>query len=307
MNKPQIIVGAILLSAITVAPASAYQFDTNLSYHDSSIDFDETLRNDRDVSMSTLSGTYYFSEVNDTKGPLALAAFIDRSSYVNGGFSVGELDFSYRDYDTNSVGVAGSYIDAQSGWLAGGRIRRTSVDFDRSVDTMNYGAHVGKYIANNTSVVVNLSRSSTDNGYGTSHGNSLHATVRHLGALASLGSEAHYYVSARFGLRDASDNDDAGVLAVGATYFPNNNLGFGVGFEHSNGDYTDRNTVEIKAQWFVSRDLSFALTYQCETFDNNGPSTFDDVGVAAIDSDNILRGTPDGDRKGFTIQGSYRF
>ena len=72
------------LAAYLNKPSSAqadYRWELGASY----------LKGD-DYQEGTIGGSYYFNDVDTSKGPLAEAAFLDKSSYVGAGYSQGEID-----------------------------------------------------------------------------------------------------------------------------------------------------------------------------------------------------------------------
>jgi len=86
----------ILLSHITLA--DSYQYQININYGEVDSDFKEQ-------ESAGIAGTHYFSPIDDSKGPLIEAAFINR---------VSRISLSYNDNDTEEklgpfIGVVPSF------------------------------------------------------------------------------------------------------------------------------------------------------------------------------------------------------
>ena len=106
-----------------------------------------------DSSRWTLGATYYPWRVDDTRGPYDLAPFLSRSSHVtvgvsrarearvSEGFFAGDQGFVnriielYSRYATEPAewSVAGRYVWHESGWYAGGGVKRGGTEESTSV------------------------------------------------------------------------------------------------------------------------------------------------------------------------------
>ena len=94
-----------LLLAMT--GAQAYQFEVQ-----GQSEFIDNTVNDKDFT-GAVQGTYYFKDVDASKGPLAEAAFINQASNVSAAYTYGEydVDADARDQTSHTFGVKGeAYI-----------------------------------------------------------------------------------------------------------------------------------------------------------------------------------------------------
>jgi hypothetical protein len=122
-----------------------------------------------DADRLSFGLTYYFDSVDDTRGPLALAAFIDPATRISVSFdrakgSVPDPQapftfpvFSTGDATTDEYSVAGRYVLPASKWYFGGGYthgdgdpppRFTPIDGDIE----GYGLVVGKYLGADTTL-----------------------------------------------------------------------------------------------------------------------------------------------------------
>ncbi len=97
-----------LLLAMT--GAQAYQFEVQ-----GQSEFIDNTVNDKDFT-GAVQGTYYFKNVDATKGPLAEAAFLNQASNVSAAYTYGEydVDADAKDQTSHTFGVKGeAYIPTQ--------------------------------------------------------------------------------------------------------------------------------------------------------------------------------------------------
>ena len=97
-----------LLLAMT--GAQAYQFEVQ-----GQSEFINNTVNDKDFT-GAVQGTYYFKNVDATKGPLAEAAFLNQASNLSAAYTYGEydVDADAKDQTSHTFGVKGeAYIPTQ--------------------------------------------------------------------------------------------------------------------------------------------------------------------------------------------------
>jgi hypothetical protein len=122
-----------------------------------------------DQDRTAVDVTYYFSAVDDSDGPLALAAFLHPTTQIAAGIAREDERSLIVAFDLGSnqgadiVGTAdeysigGRYVWARSKWYAGGRYLEKNVDNDPSAgahqtDLVAEGVLVGKYLGPRTSL-----------------------------------------------------------------------------------------------------------------------------------------------------------
>ncbi|UTW44726.1 putative porin [bacterium SCSIO 12696] len=174
-----------------------------------------------------IAGSYFFSPVDTSRGPLAEAAFLDRASSITLNYS------DARNIDT--LGISGLYINKEHGWIIGASFSQQDLPFGfGSADRKSLS--VGYYVATNTTIT--LDWIDNDNLFSLADEEYI-ARVRHFGEFIS---GLNYSVSGFFGTADGNNVDSSDTYGITAIVYPNRRLSFGVG-------YTD---AEIKLATFSS-------------------------------------------------------
>lgn len=96
MKFSKTILSTLLLTS-TATFANTYNGEISAHYIDQ----------DNDVSAISLQGTYHFTEVNTANKPLAEAAFLEKRSFVNAGYTAYDVDGD--NFNSQNLGV-GFYI-----------------------------------------------------------------------------------------------------------------------------------------------------------------------------------------------------
>jgi Putative general bacterial porin len=129
-----------------------------------------------DTERTTLEATYYFDPVDDSRGPYALAPFLNRSSRVTGGVMketttitapvayigllspTGPTAVDVTE-DTTGYSVGGRYVWAASGWYVGAAYRDLDTDQEPSsplslqgTTSDGYELFGGRYFGESTSL-----------------------------------------------------------------------------------------------------------------------------------------------------------
>lgn len=87
----------LLLLSVTTAQAYQVEITNKIEYYDAEL-------NDGNINGS-ISGTYYFNELNNTKGPLAEAAFLNQASNVSLAYNYGQIssDIKFLNYKIGKI------------------------------------------------------------------------------------------------------------------------------------------------------------------------------------------------------------
>src|SRR6185369_9166417 len=115
-----------------------------------------------DATQTTITATYHFAGVDDTKGPLALASFLDPQTSISA--SIGRnretskinlpkdvaLTIPDVKFESLTYAVSGRYVLPGKKWHAGGRYAQTDNDIEPGgllADERRHGASVfaGRY------------------------------------------------------------------------------------------------------------------------------------------------------------------
>jgi len=231
-------------------------------------------------------GTFFLHDVNTNKGPRSEAAFLDHASSVTlyGGYSelddVDELEanlggIDIDDDDSETYGIGGRYVTKQAGsWIIEGDWRRTK-PAHLEIDTYTIG--IGKYITDNTSLVITYADADLDEG-GDTDGWS--AGLEHFWRLSSGGIK----LEGNAGYVNVDDGDDIDIYNLAGTWYINDNLGFGARYGKFDGGAAEADKYSIFSEWFITRQFAVSLAYDY--------SELDDTDV---------------DNNAFTIGARYRF
>jgi hypothetical protein len=159
----------VALTIPSLRSALAEEFSWELTALRSGSEIDDLFESDR----AALEATYYFGAVDDTIGPVALAAFLDPKSRVSLAVSrqeqtteafagvspvpitLPDLTSEARDYT-----VRGRYVLPASKWYFGGAYGKGELDdppeLQQSADMDSAELHVGKYLGSTTTLALAL-------------------------------------------------------------------------------------------------------------------------------------------------------
>lgn len=243
------VLGATIAALLgNVSLADTFQAEAGLLFTNSQIDAIGA-----DIDTLTIGGALYFNPVDDSKGPLLEATFLDRASGVAATWSDPDSPVD-EFYSIDGRVVTASGLIVEAGYS------------DRfNDDTYNIG--FGTYLSDNSSVVV---------GYTTRDDadfDVLDATYHAVRKLAGTASLA-YNVNAGY-----VDTNDSGYTFGGdVTWYLNPQLGFGAMASFADFNNTEIQTFGVQASYF------FAPTFYVEGFvrtsDYDGPDE-DTYGLGA--------------------------
>ena len=207
--------------------AGTYQFEGGISLG--------AIDGERDEgSKFGLYGEYHFSEVDNSKGPLAEAAFLDRSSFVT-------VNFDSLDLDEAESTVDRAAISARL--VSNGFIVELGLA-DTEGDLTEYSLGLGFYASDTTDVVFTYERADE-------------------ASLDKFGVNVHsVYDTAALDLSFISGDQDFYSGKADATYYPNNAFGVGIGFGlESEASVGDSVIYSVFGTYFISENLELGLRY----------------------------------------------
>jgi hypothetical protein len=285
MFKKTALVAGIALAVSATAQAE-YQWELGAAYGTG--EFDIGTQNPDNDEISGY-GTYFIDAVDDTKGPLAEAAFLDRASSISLFAVNANIDGdSIDDLGRKNYGLEIHTVSSDAGWIADfGYAReendtlRTSVanlptmpaPVGRGLDTIDvdrFKVGFGKYLTDRTTVVASYIYSDIDEAGDFS---TYRLDLEHLFqfSFGDIKAEAAY------GLVDISvddtlleDADDIDIYLVGATYYFGSNKNWGVGVNYGQEDFggDSYKRVSGNVSWFITDQWEVALDYADGEFDD---------------------------------------
>ena len=267
-------ISLLCTASLYAAGANAYQFEVRAGYQDGSEDVDG---DSEDIEGFDLGFSVYFPAVDDSEGPLAEAAFLQRAS----SFSVDYLENEEGGEDRTFTRYQGDIVDAKSGVIGGLTVSTEEVG---SNETLRYQISMGKYLFENTTAVINLARADLDKdlvgegGEDALESAELRLRHVHVGSF-SFAAEAHIGVTEVNFFDDVDMEFDKGnqdTYGAALTLYPTNDLGVGIFFDDQDG-YQDMDgeageqTQGISAEYFIMPTLAVSLSYtETENGDDDG-------------------------------------
>lgn len=212
---------------------------------------------DTEFDSFSVSGSYFFSGVNNTKGPFSEAAFLDHASDLSIFYEYSEIDDNGIDVDGDEYGISGRYVTDGAGWILEGSYTRHE-PLDAEIDTYTIGA--GKYLGQNTSVVLEYWNGDADEG-GDTDGGSI--GLEHFWALTSGGIK----LEGNYGFVNVDDADDIDIYNVTGTWYVNQNLGFGGAYGNFDAGGAEVDRYRAFAEWFIIKGIAANLEYVHDDFD----------------------------------------
>ncbi len=286
MFKKTAIVAGIAL-AVSAAAQADYQWELGAAYGTG--EFDIGAQNPDNDQISGY-GTYFIDAVDDTKGPLAEAAFLDRASSISLFAVNANIDGDgIRDLGRKNYGLEIRAVSSDAGWITDfGYSReendtlRTSLSagqlptipvVGRGLDTIDidrFKVGFGKYLTDRTTLVASYIYSDIDEAGDFS---SYRLDLEHLFQF----SFGDIMTEASYGIVDVSvddsildDKDDIDIFLVGATYYFGSNKNWGVGVNYGEEDFGGDSWKrwEANASWFINDQWEVALDYSDGEFDD---------------------------------------
>ncbi|MEM7431616.1 MAG: hypothetical protein AAF351_06715 [Pseudomonadota bacterium] len=277
----RVLVALMMTATATLAFADDYDFELNVSFDNTTLDFSQTITtddgvifntNDSDTDVLSVSGTWYFSGLSDTYGPRSRAAFANRASSVSLGYT--ELEQEFRAVLENSIpgssipsfaGVnrqddeiyAGEfrYVLPTSGWFVTGGFQTSSL-----LDENRWEVGVGKYLFTNTALSLVAGKVETDDGIPQSN-----AEVR-LEHLGQLSEDWLYGVDVSFRRDDYKGGFVTDRWRAALSLFPTKDFEFGVAAEDYDSNFpsgTDQ-SYEGFATWYVTDKVGLSASYKID-------------------------------------------
>lgn len=291
MFKKTALVAGIGL-ALSVTAQADYQWELGGDYTYGKINADVknntvvgNQSEDIDENIGGLYGTWYMENVDTSKGPLNEAAFLDHASNItifgrDGEVDLGSLDRDLDDQDGHSYGIDMRYVAEGPGWKLSGWLMDLGYEYqelgDSDIDFYHVG--IGKYLTPNTTLVLDYQTINVNNG-GDTDGYSV--DLDHFFAFSNGGLK----VNVNAGKVVVSDADDVEIYGIGGTWYLNNNLGFGAGYQNASQNGYEVNSWAVNANWFITESFALDLSYGQDQYDDIGIDVADGGGKLELEED----------------------
>lgn len=253
-SMKKLLLVAAIAAISTTAVADEYRVQGTAGYVN-----DEISKN-IDLTTYTLGGAYYLAPVDDSNGPKAEAAFLDKASSVHAGWGrttleIDGTDFSPKfDEDGDVWALGGRYI-TDSGFILEADYAATEID---NSDVEGFGVGIGYYLTDASSITLS---------YG-------HTEVDDLDSDEDIWSAGYKQLfNNKFGLdldltyADVESGDDAYGITGDLDYYINDNFSVGgvLGYVTSDDDYSEAAIYGVKAEYFFNSHIAFNAGYTVST------------------------------------------
>jgi hypothetical protein len=264
MFKKTALVASIAL-AISATAQADYQFEVDAAVGNTNIDIG---RDDGDIVKAAVGGSFFFESVDTSKGPLSEAAFLDHASSVSAAYSYVDADDIVDNLDGDEYGISGRYVldlDALPLIFEGSWSRRTPDFSDIDYFSLGFGA----YITPATTVIFTYRTSDVDDSDLVDAGDIdiYNLAVEHLW---SFGNDSALKLAGEYGAIqvDGDDVDDIDSWSVGATYYINDNIGFGTSFGRFDNFGLEEDAYGVHGEWFISEQIALSLAAKHSEIDD---------------------------------------
>lgn len=257
MLRKMLLASGIAL-AVTSAAHADYQVEVRGGYLTGDI---ESGSADADFDSFMLQGTFYFTPVDTSKGPLAEASFIDRASDITVNFQDGEIDGpGGADADIESYGIS-TRVVLDQGWLL--KLGYQDSEIEDLVDGDVWNVGVGKYIAENTTLTLNYLQGEADDMDVDAYG----LNLEHLFLLAN---DQALRLDVGYTQADPDDADEIDLWNLGATFYFNRNISVNANYSLADSNEVELENWSIGAEWFINNQVAVSLSYlEAEEDENN--------------------------------------
>tara|TARA_R100001377_G_scaffold83372_1_gene64776 strand:- start:356 stop:1231 length:876 start_codon:yes stop_codon:yes gene_type:complete len=242
----------LLATTSSVVTAENYSVETGISF---------TTKDyfDQDINASLLDATYYFNHIDDSKGPLAEAAFLNKSSELSLKYGYASQEF-LENYTT--WGLGGRYI-SDTGLIVAIDYTNKGITYitgEEHIIDSGY-LEVGAYITDVSTLT--LSYSSNQNDKIDEDGIISNTASIRYNHLFLMENDTSIKFNARYGYttyrNDKYSDDDFDILDLSGDYYFNHQLSVGLDFMTFKTTH-DEAAIKygIKSSYFINNKVSFS-------------------------------------------------
>lgn len=265
-----------LLAAAGIATAGSYQIEAGFGYNDVSF---EQGSSDADADGISIGGTFYFTEVDNTKGPLSEAAFIQHASDVS--VTHASLDIDDSDVESTDLSIVTRIVMPSNITFTAGYANHDVEQGSLSNDTDSFTFGGGYYINDLTELGLTYQTIEVDD---NNDADIIAFTAKALMLDTSLPVALEGGISF---LSSDIDNSDGEAFSAAATLYPSRELGVSIGLTLVSLDQEDVTTIDLTGEYFITPQAVVGLAYSMATSEEDGQQD--------LDTDTLL------------LSGAYRF
>ena len=204
---------------------------------------------DGDVDSFGVEGTFYFHDVDTTKGPRSEAAFLDHASDVSLLYVYTDADDIVEDFDGDRYGISGRYVlDTSLPLIFEGAFERNEPG-DAEIDSYSLG--FGAYVTDAISVIVTYADADADEGGDT---DGWQVSAEHVWSWSTSGLK----LSGNAGYINVDDADDIDVYNIAATWYITHDFGLGITTGYTELANQEFLSADIFAEWFITKHIALS-------------------------------------------------
>lgn len=247
----KLLIPAALAALSMQAVADSYQVELLGQYIDNEIGSLET-----DILVA--GGTFYIEAVDDSKGPLAEAAFLNKASSISVAYTDIEMEQGPFEAEGDSWALGGRAV-VGSGFIIDAAYSSGDIEgFDIKAFTLGGGM----YLSDSASLV--LSYTNIDDDF---FGETDIVDLDYKNLL-TLGNGANMNIDATLGYSDPDAGDSVVNVGLGADYYINSQLSLGGSLGFISSDDTDAWSYGVRAEYFFNSHVAIAAAYDVIDFDD---------------------------------------
>ena len=253
-----------------------------------------------DANASIFNGKYYFNAIDNTKGPLAEAGFLTKSSEVSLKYGTASREYSAND---RTWGIAGRYVSDDGVIVGVNYINAGYNDIDTeynqgyNTETILDSGYleVGKYLTDYSSLTLSYSTNQNDDEGDQYRSNTIAVRYNHLFSMegdTSIKLTAKYgytsfddYVEEYDDYVEEYDGGHTNIFDVNGDYYFNRQLSVGLGLStYKTGNSETVIKYKLSSNYYINDNISVYASYALADFD------FDEEWTGSDDVSTIIAG-----------------
>lgn len=260
---------AIGLAMSPVVISGQYQIEAGGNYN--MVDIGST-----DIDILSLNVKAYTAPIDDSKGPLAEAAFLNQASYFEARYESADFDTRTGDFDGDSLSLGGRLVDPTgSNIIEASYSTGDSTFFPVDGDSEELYVGVGKYLDPNSSFIFSYRYVDLDPTV-VGDGDTISGDYKQVLSLAG-GQDAN--IEAKISYTDADRGDSFITLQAGGDYYMAKNMSVGTTFGITSKGDNDATIISFRGEYFLQNNIAVSASFETIDFDNTSDRDTISLGV----------------------------
>ncbi|MCX2983057.1 putative porin [Halieaceae bacterium IMCC14734] len=261
----KLLLAATVAAVSTTAVANDYRFEVDADF------LANEVNKNADLETYAIGGTFYLAPVDDSMGPKAEAAFLNKSSDIHLGYGRTNLDAGIIDEDGDIWTLGGRFVTGNGIIL---EADYAASDIDNVSDTEVFGLGIGYYL-NDTSTI--------SLGYVSTEDDKIdfEDDIWSVGYKTLLNDSIN--LEADFDYSDPKGGKKAYGLTGAADYYLNENASIGgvLGYVSSDDDFAKAWVYGVRGEYFFSSMIAVNAGYTVSAPDKGDDNSIWSIGLTA--------------------------